>query len=226
MKGFTRRAVTMWSLALAVAAAAAIIAVVNSGSSNASAVSHQAAPLARANLTRGVWAAVAKTARANGVDPNNVVELGGTGSGSQRHAVLSGKDASGATVFSVLSGFGMSDFVPGDRFVDSNHPMFVSDSVEGPSTDARIVGIVGIATRTVESVTLDLANGTTTTLAVTRAPGIPYDGFSYVSNNRATFPVKVTAYSAGGRVLAEHEVDAKPLCSEKQPECAAALGLG
>lgn len=41
----------------------------------------------------------------------------------------------------------MSDFVAGSRYANADRAMLVTESVEGPSTEARIVGIVGIATR-------------------------------------------------------------------------------
>jgi len=218
MKLFTRRTMMMWSLAVVAALAAAIVAVVHSGSSKASPV-RQATPLAQMQVSPAVKAAILKAARQNGADPANVVELGGSGSGSQHHGVLAGTDASGATMVSFLTGFGMSDFVVASRYANSDRAMLVTDSVEGPSTDARIVGIVGVATRAVQRVTVDLANGTTITLAVSRAPGIPYQGFSYVSSNANTFPAKVTGYNAGGKALAEHTVDARPLCPASRPDC-------
>ena len=155
----------------------------------------------------------------NGVDPATVVELGGSGTGRQHHAVLAGTDASGATVLSFLDGFGMSEFVPGDRFASAAHPMFVSDTVSGPSTEARIVGMTGITTSEVTRVTVQLANGTTLTLPLDQAPGIPYEGFSYVSNDASTFPAKVMAYNRDGDVAAQHKVDATALCNSSQPNC-------
>jgi hypothetical protein len=197
---------------------AAIVAVVNSGSSKASPV-RQATPLAQTPLSQAVKASVAKAARQGQVDPANVVELGGSGTGTQHHGVLAGKDTSGATVVSYLTGFGMSDFTPGSRFANSGSPMLVTDTVQGPATEARVVGLIGIATRAVDRVTVQLANGTTVTLPISRAPGIAYEGFSYVSSDAATFPAKVIGYNAGGKVLAEHEVDATSLCSADKPDC-------
>lgn len=218
MKLFTRRTMTMGSLAVVVAIIAAVVAVVHSGSGNASPI-RQATPLAQMQLSPMVKAAIAKAARQSGSNPANVVELGGSGSGSQRHGLLATTDASGATLVSFFSGFAMSDFVAGSHYANSNRAMVVTESVEGPSTEAQIVGIAGIATPAVQRVTADLADGTTITLAVSRATGIPYEGFSYVSNNAAKFPLKVTAYNGGGRILATHSVDAKPLCASGQPDC-------
>lgn len=219
MKLLTRRTMTMGSLAVVVAIVAALVAVVHSGSSNASPV-RQATPLAQMQLSPMVKTAIAKAARQSGSNPANVVELGGSGSGSQRHGLLATTDASGSTLVSFLSGFAMSDFVAGSRYANSSRPMVVTESVEGPSTEARIVGIAGIAVPAVQRVTADLADGTTITLAVSRATGIPYEGFSYVSNNAAKFPTRVTAYNAGGHAIATHNVDASPLCKASQPDCA------
>jgi hypothetical protein len=218
MKLFTRRTLTMATLAVVAAVTAGIVAVVRSGSSNASPV-RQAVPLAQTDLRPAAKAAVADAARDNGVNPANVVELGGSGAGAQRHGVLVGRNTSGVSVLSFLTGFGMSEFVPGARYANIDHPMFVTSSVQGPSTESRIVGIVGIATRAIERVTVQLANDTTVTLPVSQAPSIQFEGFSYVSESAATFPVKVTGYNAGGKVVAEHEVDAKPLCKAEQPDC-------
>ncbi len=205
-------------LVVIAAAIAAVVAVVNPGSSNASPV-RQATPLAQANVTASVRRSIAHMALKNGVDPATVVELGGSGTGRQHHAVLAGTDASGATVLSFLDGFGMSEFVPGDRFASAAHPMFVSDTVSGPSTEARIVGMTGITTSEVTRVTVQLANGTTLTLPLDQAPGIPYEGFSYVSNDASTFPAKVMAYNRDGDVAAQHKVDATALCNSSQPNC-------
>lgn len=218
MKLFTRRGLMVWSVLVVAVLAAAIVAVVNSGSSKASPV-RQAIPLAQTQLSPAVKAAIAKAATQKGANPANVVELGGSGTGAQRHGLLASTDASGATVVSFLSGFGMSDFVAGSHYANADRAMVVTDSVEGPATDARIVGIAGIATRAVQRVTLDLANGTTITLAVSRAAEIPYEGFSYVSSNASTFPAKVTAYNGGGKVVAQHTVDATSLCAADKPDC-------
>ncbi len=218
MKLFTRRAALMSSVALVAALAAAIVAVVESGSGKATPV-RQATPIAQAQLNPAVKAAIAKAARDKGIDPTSVVELGGSGSGSQHHAVLASTDATGSTLVSFLTGFGMSDFVTGSRYVNADRAMIVTESVEGPSTEAQRVGIVGIATRAVQRVTVDLADGTSVTLAVSRAAGIPYEGFSYVSNEPGKFPAKVTAYNAAGHVIAEHTVDSSPLCTTSQPDC-------
>jgi hypothetical protein len=218
MKLFRRRALTMSLLAVLAGVIAAIVAVVSSSSSTASPV-RQATPLAQANLTRAVKTSIARVAVKNGVDPADVVELGGTGTGRQHHAVLAGTSASGGTVLSFLTGFGMSEFVSGSRFANATTPMFVSDSVSGPSTQARIVGIVGIATRQVTRVTVQLANGTTLTLPLSQAPRIPYEGFSYVSSDPAAFPASVTGYNSGGHIAAQHAVDATPLCKASEPDC-------
>ena len=218
MKLFTRRRTMISLLAVVAGTAAAIVAVIDSSSSNASPV-REATPLAQADYTKVIRAAIVKTARHDGVSPSTVVELGASGNGSQRHAVLAGKDASGASVLSFMSGFGMSEFVDGTRFADASKAMFVSESVEGPSTQARTVGLVGIATRQVERVTVQLANGTVTTVALGRAPGVTYEGFSYVSSDASTFPVAVTGYNAGGHVVATHAVDASALCPATQPNC-------
>jgi hypothetical protein len=204
--------------AVLVAALAAVVAVVNPGRSNASPV-RQATPLAQANITSSLRKSITHVALQSGVDPATVVELGASGTGRQHHAVLAGTNASGATVLSFLDGFGMSEFVPGDRFASAAKPMLVSDSVSGPSTEARIVGMVGITTSEVTRVTVQLANGTTLTLPLDQAPGIPYKGFSYVSSDGSTFPATVTAYNGSGEVAAQHKVDATPLCKPSQPNC-------
>lgn len=214
-----RRRFLLATSALALAAAiAAIVAVLNPGRSNASPI-RQATPLAQTNITSAMRRSIAHMALRNGVDPATVVELGGSGTGQQHHAVLAGTNASGATVLSFLDGFGMSAFVSGSRFADASNPMFVSDTVSGPSTQARIVGITGIATQDVARVTLELANGSTLTLPVDQAPGIAYEGFSYVSSDASTFPATVTAYDASGHVAAKHKVDATALCNSSQPHC-------
>jgi hypothetical protein len=79
--------------------------------------------------------------------------------------------------------------------------------------------MVGITTSEVTRVPVQLAHGTTLTLPLDQAPGIPYKGFSYVSSDASTFPVKVTAYNGSGEVAAQHKVDATPLCKSSQPNC-------
>jgi hypothetical protein len=206
------------SLAFVAMLALVTLAVLRSAISTASPL-RGGTPVDQTQLSSTVKAGIVKAARQNGIDPENVVELGGSGSGSHRHALLASTDASGATLVSFLTGFGMSDFVAGSRYVNADRAMVVTDSVEGPSTDARIVGVVGIATRAVEAVTLDLTNGTKLTLTVSHAPEMPYKAFSYVSSDASTFPVQVTAYDARGNVLAEHAVDVTPLCTAAQPDC-------
>lgn len=206
------------ALVVVAAAIAAVVAVVNPGSSNASPV-RQATPVAQANISSSLRRSIAQVALKSGADPASVVELGASGSGRQHHAVLAGTDASGATLLSFLDGFGMSEFVPGSRFVHASNPLFVSDTVSGPSTEARIVGVTGITTSEVTRVTVQLANGTTLTLPLNQAPGVPYDGFSYVSSDASTFPASVTAYNGSGDVMAQHKVDATPLCEPSHPNC-------
>ena len=155
----------------------------------------------------------------DGVNPSSVVVLGGSGTGRQYHAVLAGTDASGETLLSFLDGFGQSEFGSASRFANASAPMFVSDTVSGPSTEAQIVGLTGIATSEVARVTVRLANGTTLTLALDQAPGIAFEGFSYVSRDASTFPAEVTAYDKSGHVAAQHKVDASSLCKSSQPDC-------
>lgn len=212
---FVAAAVVGASAAVGVVAA---VLVLNPGRSAASPV-RQATPLAQANVTSAVQRSIERMALEDGVDPRSVVVLGGSGTGRQSHAVLAGTNASGATVLSFLDGFGMSAFVSGSRFADASNPMFVSDTVSGPSTQARIVGLTGIATRQVARVTVRLANGTTLTLPVDQAPGIGYEGFSYVSKDASTFPATVTAYDGNGHVVTQHKVDATALCPSSQPDC-------
>lgn len=202
----------------AVALAIAAFAVVKPSSSNASPV-RQATRLAQADITSTLRRSIAHLALRDDVDPATVVELGASGTGRQHHAVLAGTDAAGATLLSFLDGFGMSAFVPGDRFANAAKPMFVSDTVSGPSTEARIVGLTGITTSEVNRVTVQLANGATLTLPLDQAPGIPYEGFSYVSSDASTFPTKVTAYNGDGDVAAQHKVDGTALCNSSQPNC-------
>jgi hypothetical protein len=216
-----RRLASVGAVAAVIAAAlaiAAVVAIVNPSSSNASPV-REATPLAQANITSTLRRSITHVALKNSVDPATVVELGASGTGRQHHAVLAGTDASGATLLSFLDGFGMSEFVPGERFANTSTPMFVSDSVSGPSTEARIVGIVGITTREVVRVTVQLANGTTLTLPLDQAPGIAYNGFSYVSSDASTFPATVTAYDGRGQVASKHKVDGTALCNSSQPNC-------
>jgi len=213
----------MFVAAAVVAACAAVgvvaaVLVLNPGRSAASPV-RQATPLSQANVTRSLRSSIRQVALKDGVDPASVVELGGSGTGRQHHAVLAGTDESGATVLAFLDGFGQSEFVSGSRFANASNPMFVSDTVSGPSTQARIVGITGIATTEVARVAVRLANGTTLTLPVDQAPGIAYEGFSYVSSDAATFPATVTAYDTSGHVAAQHKVDATALCRSSQPDC-------
>jgi hypothetical protein len=207
------------AIAAAVVVVAALFVTLNPGQGAASPI-RQATPLSQANLTGALRRSILHVVLDDGVNPRSVVVLGGTGKGRQSHAVLTGTNASGATVLSFLDGFGMSAFVSSSRFADASNPMFVSDTVSGPSTQARIVGITGIATQDVARVTLELANGSTLTLPVDQAPGIPYEGFSYVSTHASTFPVTVTAYDASGHVAAKHQVDATALCKSSQPNCA------
>lgn len=146
-------------------------------------------------------------------------ELGASGQGALRHAVLLGTDDSGAALVSLFTGFGMSDFTSASRYVGADHPMYVTDSVQGPADEARIVGIVGIATSVVSHVTLEVADGRIINLAVQRVAGSPYGGFSYVSRDPSTFPTRVVAHDATGNVLAQHAVDATPLCAADQTGC-------
>jgi hypothetical protein len=202
----------------AVGVVTAVFVTLNPGRGAASPV-RQAIPLSQANLSGSLRRSILRTVSEEGVDPRSVVVLGGSGTGRQHHAVLAGTDASGATVLSYLDGFGMSAFVSGSRFANASTPMFVSDTVSGPSTQARIVGLTGIATQDVARVTVQLANGSTLTLPVDQAPGIAYEGFSYVSSDASTFPTTVTAYDTRGHVAAKHKVDATALCKSSQPNC-------
>lgn len=212
----------MIGTAAVAAAAAVVVAVVfvtlNPGRGAASPI-RQATPLSQANVTSALRRSIVRVALQDGVNPRSVVVLGGSGTGRQSHGVLAGTDASGATVLAFLDGFGQSAFAAGSRFANASNPMFVSDTVSGPSTQARIVGITGIATQDVARVTVELANGSTLTLPVDQAPGIAYEGFSYVSSDASTLPATVTAYDASGHVLMQHKVDATALCPSSQPNC-------
>jgi len=211
--GIAAAAVSAMALAIT-----AVVLVVNPSSGNASPV-REATPLDQANIPSALRKSITDLALKDNVDPATVVELGASGTGGQHHAVLAGTDPSGATLLSFLDGFGMSAFVPGEKFAKASNPMFVSDSVSGPSTEARIVGVVGITTREIVRVAVQLANGTTLTLPLDQAPGIAYDGFSYVSSDASTFPAMVTAYDRQGQLASKHKVDATALCESSHPNC-------
>lgn len=225
-RGFSRPGVRIPRLRYAIPAVAAIcgavvaaaVVMLNPGRSNASPV-RPAIPLSQATITTGLERSIVHAAARDGVSPRSVVVLGGSGSGRQFHAVLAGTNASGATLLSFLDGFGMSAFLPGSRFANTATPMFVSDTVSGPSTQARTVGITGISTEDIARIAVQLANGTTLTLSLDQAPGIAYEGFSYVSSEASSFPAKVTAYDGSGHMVAQHKVDAAPLCPSSQPHC-------
>jgi hypothetical protein len=51
-----------------------------------------------------------------------VRELGASGQGALRHAVLLGTDDSGAALVSLFTGFGMSDFTTASRYVGADRP--------------------------------------------------------------------------------------------------------
>jgi hypothetical protein len=210
--------VTAAAVATAVGVVAAVFVTLNPSRGAASPV-RPATPLSQATVSGELRRSILRVAVHGGVDPRSVVVLGASGTGRQYHAVLAGTDASGATVLAFLDGFGQSMFASGSRFANASNPMFVSDTVSGPSTHARIVGITGIATQEVARVTVELANGTTLTLPVDQAPGIAYEGFSYVSSDASAFPATVTAYDASGHVAAKHKVDATTLCPSSLPEC-------
>lgn len=236
MRRFRRRALLLSLSALLAVTVAVVLLVAKPGSSKASPL-RQATPLAQANFTRAVRRGIAGFASKDHVKLASIIELGGTTTrlqhqgvlaktdasgataGQQDHAVLVGTDTSGATVLAVLDGFAMSAFVPGNTFVSDTKPMFVSDTVSGPSTDAQIVGLTGITTLDVVRVTVQLANGTTLTLPLAQEQGVAYQGFSYVSSDAATFPAEVTAYNGNGDIAAQHKVDSTALCPSSQPNC-------
>ena len=236
MKRFRRRTLTLSLIAALAVAIAVVVSVAKPDSSKASPL-RQATPLAQANFTKIVRRGIARAASRDHVKLASILELGGTTArlqhqgrlaktdalgttaGQQDHAVLVGTDTSGATVLAFLDGFGMSAFVSGSRFVNDTRPMFVSDTVSGPSTEAQIVGLTGITTPDVTRITVQLANGTTLTLPLAQAQGVAYQGFSYVSSDAATFPAEVTAYKANGDIAAQHKVDATALCPSSQPDC-------
>ncbi len=219
LRKFHRRRSTVLTLAATLAVSAAVaIAIVSPATGNAPPV-RPAIPLAQTRLATAVKAAVATAARQRNVDPALVVELGGSGSGPHRHAVLAALDSAGAPVISFLTGFGMSDFVSGTRYAGARRPVVVIDSIEGPSTEARIVGVSGVAVAAVERVEVALVDGSTITIPVRRASGIPYVGFSYVATDSASFPLQVTGYSRGGEVVGTHRVDTRSLCPRGRPSC-------
>jgi hypothetical protein len=236
MKRFRRRTLTLSLIATLAVTIAVVVSVAKPDSSQASPI-REATPLAQANFTKIVQKGIARAASTGHVKLASILELGGAtarlphhgvltktdavgaSAGQQDHAVLVGTDTSGATVLAFLDGFGMSAFVPGDTFVNDAKPMFVSDTVSGPSTQAQIVGLTGITTLDVARVTVQLANGTTLTLPLAQAQGVAYQGFAYVSSDAATFPSEVTAYNANGDIAAQHNVDARALCPSSQPDC-------
>ena len=234
MKQSRRRTITLSLTTALVVTIAVVVSVAKPDSSKASPI-RQAIPLAQANFPRTVRRGIARLASRSHVKLASIVELGGTtlqphgglaktdaygaSAGQQDHGLLVGTDTSGATVLSFLDGFGQSGFAPGSAFVNDQKPMFESDTVSGPSTEARIVGLTGITTLDVTRVTVQLANGTTLTLPLAQAQGVAYQGFSYVSGDAATFPAEVTAYNAAGDIAAQHKVDATALCPSSKPDC-------
>jgi hypothetical protein len=185
------------------ASAAAALAVFHTASTGASAPP-AVVSLREAQLPPNLVDAIRSAARADGVDPDSVVEVGGIGSGSTRRSVLVGEDANGLPRVSFFQGFGMTLFQPARHLFETGDPVAFSEGYSGPEHEPVRVGVVGAARESVDRVAIELGDGRVVDAPLATSHGLRF--FAYAGDLPADFPTVVRAYGRSGALLQTHEI--------------------
>jgi hypothetical protein len=161
-------------------------------------------PLRHAALPPTLREAIARAAKADGVDPSSVVKAAPAGAGAETFAALVGAGADGNPRISFFHGFGMTQFQPPGHLFLRGAEMAFSEGYSGPQHDPVRVGIVGATRASVEHVTIELVDG-----RVIEAPLVAVRGvqlFAYAGDTPDAFPAVVKAYGRDGALVQTHEI--------------------
>jgi hypothetical protein len=161
-------------------------------------------PLRHAILPPTLRDAIARAAKADGVDPASVVEAAPAGAGAETFAALVGAGADGNARVSFFHGFGMTQFQPPGHLFLRGSAMAFSEGYSGPQHDPVRVGIVGAARASVEHVTIELVDGRVIDTPLAAVKGVQL--FAYASDTRDAFPAVVKAYGHDGTLVQTHEI--------------------
>ena|SRR5438067_6106481 len=163
-----------------------------------------AVPLRGAALPPALRDAIARAAKAEGVDPGSVVEAAATGAGGDTMAALVGAGADANARVSFFHGFGMTQFQPPGRLFRPGAEMAFSEAYSGRQHEPARVGIVGAVRASVQRVTIELVGGRLIETSLVPNRGLLF--FAYVGDTPDTFPAVVRAYDRSGSLVQTHEI--------------------
>lgn len=176
-------------------------------------VSPRAIPreLKLANLPAPIEANLRRQAARAGVDGSDlaIAEGDGAEAGGGFSLVL-GQGQDGSVRVAFVAPDGHSGFMEVRQLLRGNDPMFIAASKAGTRTVIHQVGLHGVVQGQVERVALDLRDGGTQDLVLTRWPDGKHASFAFVSNDRNSLPVSARAYGEGGKLLEEERLDSEP----------------
>jgi hypothetical protein len=161
-------------------------------------------PLAKAELPPQLRDQIRSQAKADGVDPDSIVEVGAFGSGRTGRAALVGKGSDGGACVSFFQGFGMTFFQPPGRLFHHGEQVAFSEGFSGPQNQFSRVGVVGAARPSVDRIDVELGDGTIVDAPLVASNGLLF--FAYAGDAPSAFPKVVRAYRADGSLLLAHEI--------------------
>lgn len=162
-------------------------------------------PLAKSDIPAEAIDTISAGARADGVDPTTIQEVGGSGEGASRRAVLVGSaSADGSTRISFFHGFGMTFFQSLDRLFSNGEQVAFSEAFVGPQGHPTEVTALGATKANVDHVAIELVNGTVVDAALASTRGLRF--FVYTGSSPVSFPDVVRAYDASGTLIVGHEI--------------------
>jgi hypothetical protein len=140
---------------------------------------------------------IASSARSAGIPDSTLVEVAPAGQPTPIAGLVVGRGRAG----DMVSFFTAHSFTSFRAVADAAHgeELTIGASIQPDADgDTGHVQLLGIAAPDVTKATLELRNGTTLTVQLVKAGSAGYSFFTYVSDDRATFPRVAHAYDATG----------------------------
>ena len=139
---------------------------------------------------------IASSARSAGIPASTLVEVAPAGQPIAKAGLVVGRGPSGDmvsffTAHSFTSFRGVADAPQGELTIGAS----IQPDANG---DTGHVQLLGIAAPDVTKATLDLRNGATLTVQLVKAGSAGYSFFTYVSDDRASFPAVAHVYDSTG----------------------------
>jgi hypothetical protein len=201
-----RTSLTLGGAAAVVAAAAGtVIALPNSALGRGES---DVMPLASAPIDPTLKSGIVQAARDVGASTSDLVEVAAAGQPATRAGLVLGHDGAGEFV----AHFGpriFTNFVPPSEFAMHRTILaYASAQPDTPGGAPAHVQLSGIATPSVKTASISLADGSTVTVELIRAGKSGFSYFTYASDDPSTFPRSLSGFDGGDALVGTQDLSA------------------